>query len=393
MRTVHRIALACGALLLCLPILSLAQEIRYVYDELNRLVGVVDQQGNAAEYVYDAVGNLLQIKRVTVDPSADVSISLVSPNKGGVGTTVQLFGKGFSPTPGQNTVTFSGGAAATVTSATSTSLKTTVPPGATTGLITLTTPLGIATSPEPFTVLQGFAVVPDRATVLLGKPYSFQASLDGTPTSAVTWRVNGIVGGSSQLGTISPMDLYSAPGTLPLVSPLLIEAVLSADPGRVAAAQVTLLPASAGSLTTARLSVGPPQGPLTASPLVAPTLSVGPPPPVLTASPLPTVLLSVSPVPAITAVSPGGASRGSTVSVTLTGVGLVNATALVALRNGTADPLITVSGLTANPEGTRLTATFTLDTTAPAGGRILQVTAGGQTSTPLGTGTNAFTVQ
>lgn len=32
-----------------------AQEIRYLYDDLGRLVGVVDQQGNAAEYVYDAV--------------------------------------------------------------------------------------------------------------------------------------------------------------------------------------------------------------------------------------------------------------------------------------------------------------------------------------------------
>jgi len=53
-----------------------AQEIRYIYDALNRLVGVVDQQGNAAFYEYDAVGNLLRIQRFNVDPSANVSISL-----------------------------------------------------------------------------------------------------------------------------------------------------------------------------------------------------------------------------------------------------------------------------------------------------------------------------
>jgi YD repeat-containing protein len=118
-----------------------AQEIRYIYDKLNRLIGVVDQQGNAAEYVYDSVGNILQIKRFNVDPSVNVSISLITPNRGNVGTTVQLFGKGFSPTPGQNTVTFSGGATATVTAATVSSLTTTVPSGAITGPIAVTAPL------------------------------------------------------------------------------------------------------------------------------------------------------------------------------------------------------------------------------------------------------------
>ncbi|MCI0370958.1 MAG: RHS repeat protein, partial [candidate division NC10 bacterium] len=57
-----------------------AQEIRYLYDDLGRLVGVVDPQGNAAEYVYDAVGNILQIKRFNVVPGAAVAITLVTPN-------------------------------------------------------------------------------------------------------------------------------------------------------------------------------------------------------------------------------------------------------------------------------------------------------------------------
>ena len=120
----------CAGLLLTLlglPRLTPAQEVRYIYDDLNRLIGVVDPQGNAAEYVYDAVGNMLQIKRFTVDPTANVSISLVIPSKGTVGTSVQLFGKGFSADPAQDRVTFSGGASATVSAATSTSLTTTAP--------------------------------------------------------------------------------------------------------------------------------------------------------------------------------------------------------------------------------------------------------------------------
>jgi YD repeat-containing protein len=198
---------------LALPPLADTQEVRYIYDDLNRLIGVVDQQGNAAEYVYDAVGNVLQIKQFTVDPNAAVGITLVRPTSGPVGATVQIFGKGFSPTPGANQLAFNG-AAATVTAATATSLTTTVPAGATTGPITLTTTLGAATSPEPFTVVV-FAVVPAQAAVPVQGNVGFQATLDGSALSDVTWRVNGVVGGSPTLGTISATGRYTAPGTVP----------------------------------------------------------------------------------------------------------------------------------------------------------------------------------
>src|SRR5687767_1286711 len=51
---------------------ALAQppSIHYVYDALNRLTAVVDQQGQAATYTYDAVGNILRIDRL--DPPAGV---------------------------------------------------------------------------------------------------------------------------------------------------------------------------------------------------------------------------------------------------------------------------------------------------------------------------------
>jgi len=39
------------------------QPVRYVYDELGRLVAVIDQSGAAAIYHYDAAGNLLSITR------------------------------------------------------------------------------------------------------------------------------------------------------------------------------------------------------------------------------------------------------------------------------------------------------------------------------------------
>jgi YD repeat-containing protein len=43
--------------LLCLPAVPSADTAQYVYDELGRLVGVVDSSGNAAVYVYDEVGS------------------------------------------------------------------------------------------------------------------------------------------------------------------------------------------------------------------------------------------------------------------------------------------------------------------------------------------------
>lgn len=84
------------------------QPIRYIYDDLGRLVGVVDPAADTAVYSYDAVGNLLSIARFA---STTVSIIAVSPGSGAVGATVTISGTGFSTTPGQNTVTFNGTAA------------------------------------------------------------------------------------------------------------------------------------------------------------------------------------------------------------------------------------------------------------------------------------------
>ncbi len=122
--------------------------ITYVYDELGRLVGVVDPNGETARYAYDAVGNLTSISRQS---SAQISLIEFTPNNGPVGASVTLYGTGFSSVPSQNTVKFNGVTAA-VLSATATGIVTSVPVGATTGLISVTSPAGTATSSTPFTL-------------------------------------------------------------------------------------------------------------------------------------------------------------------------------------------------------------------------------------------------
>jgi IPT/TIG domain/RHS Repeat len=126
-----------------------AADITYIYDALGRLRAVVNPASNeAAIYSYDAVGNLLSISRQS---AAVVSIIDFQPTKGPVGTTVHIYGTGFSATASQNTVTFNG-TTATIISATETEIVATVPGGATTGPIAVTTPAGSATTVDVFTV-------------------------------------------------------------------------------------------------------------------------------------------------------------------------------------------------------------------------------------------------
>ena len=127
---------------------ALAQNVSYIYDGLGRLAGVVDQNGNAAQYSYDAVGNLLSINRFT---STQVSIIQISPQTAPVGAVVTINGTGYSPTVGQDSVSFNG-VPATISSPTANTLVVTVPSGATTGPIFVTSPNGSATSVSAFNV-------------------------------------------------------------------------------------------------------------------------------------------------------------------------------------------------------------------------------------------------
>jgi RHS repeat-associated protein len=122
--------------------------ITYGYDELGRLVAVSDPANGAAKYGYDAAGNVTSITRQAVTV---VSIASFAPKIGPAGTTVTIYGTGFSATPSSNTVKFNG-TTASVTSASATQLVANVPGGATTGTISVTAPGGSATSSGSFTV-------------------------------------------------------------------------------------------------------------------------------------------------------------------------------------------------------------------------------------------------
>ncbi len=122
--------------------------IQYLYDDVGRVVGVIDGNGASASYTYDAAGNLTAITRHS---AGALAILAFTPQAGPIGATIAINGTGFSTTPSQNTTTFNG-IGATVQSATSTQLVVTVPAGASTGAIAVTTPNGSAVSGSPFVV-------------------------------------------------------------------------------------------------------------------------------------------------------------------------------------------------------------------------------------------------
>lgn len=140
----------------------------YLYDELGRLKAVLTPSGDAAIYNYDAAGNIVSITRQT---NSTVSIIQFTPDKGTVGTSVTIYGTGFSLTPAEDSVSFNGVAAA-VTAASATQLTVTVPAGADTGPIAVTTPNGSAVSTTSFEVLQSLAITGFTPTI-------------GTPGTAV----------------------------------------------------------------------------------------------------------------------------------------------------------------------------------------------------------------
>ena len=80
-------------------------------------------------------------------------------------------------------------------------------------------------------------ISPTSASLAAGATQQFQATVTGSTNTAVTWQVNGTVGGSTQLGTISGTGLYTAPSPdQPLQ--VTVTAVAAADTSKTANAAV-----------------------------------------------------------------------------------------------------------------------------------------------------------
>lgn len=81
--------------------------------------------------------------------------------------------------------------------------------------------------------------------VLVGTTVPFTPTVTNTTNKAVTWKVNGVTGGNSTVGTISSDGLYTAPAVQPNPSTVTITAVSQADPTKSGSATASIVATAA----------------------------------------------------------------------------------------------------------------------------------------------------
>lgn len=319
----------------------------YVYDANGRVAAVVSPAGEAAVYEYDPANNLTAIRRLD---AAGLRLLSFFPESGGAGDLITLVGTGLAATV---SVRFNG-AVARIIDVTPAAVLAEVPDAATTGPLTVAAQQSTLSTARSFIVVSRLRIVPSSATLTIGQTQQFLAvSADPLP-AGVQWSANA--------GTISSAGLYQAPAS--------------------AVGSVTIRAASAAApdlFGLARVSVRDPNNVQAVwSPAVA--AHYGTPPALAVAQ---SALLSATTGPAISSIEPNRIARGATVAITIRGL---NLQAITALRfvdgNSAVDSSMAVSGLTVDDSGTLVAAVIKVETTSPAGTRLLVLTTAAGTSPP-----------
>ena len=83
-------------------------------------------------------------------------------------------------------------------------------------------------------------VTPPSGSIVLGNQTTFIAIVSNANDTSVSWSVNGVMGGSSTIGTITSTGFYTAPADLPSPATVQITATSHADPAKSGSANVTV---------------------------------------------------------------------------------------------------------------------------------------------------------
>ena len=84
-------------------------------------------------------------------------------------------------------------------------------------------------------------ISPASADVRINRSRVFTATVQNTTNQSVTWKVNGITGGNSTIGTITAQGNYTAPRSVPAGGTVQVSAVSNADATKSANATVTVI--------------------------------------------------------------------------------------------------------------------------------------------------------
>ena len=171
--------------------------------------------GNVVVTVSNAPSNGVTFTVVPQGPT----LSALTPVAGPTDAPVTIAGAGFGATQGSSTVTFNG-IAASVTSWSATSIRTSVPTAATTGSVVVTVS-GLPSSGTAFTVTPGIvSLSPQSSATGVTSPLTVTVTGSGfTAASLVMWNNSGrqttYVSAATLNATITTSDL-SAAGTFPV---------------------------------------------------------------------------------------------------------------------------------------------------------------------------------
>lgn len=113
------------------------------------------------------------------------------------------------------------------------------------------------TQSRPPTTTAGLSLSPASATVPLGGSKTFSARVTSGTLPALTWSVNGVVGGNAAVGTITTGGRYTAPATFPDNNHVTVTATATNDASRKASAGVTVVyPNTAARAQTGAIKLG-----------------------------------------------------------------------------------------------------------------------------------------
>src|SRR5437899_9065732 len=98
-------------------------------------------------------------------------------------------------------------------------------------------------------------ISPTSASVATGQTKQFTATVTGSSNTGVTWRVNGVTGGNSTVGTISTSGLYIAPNAVPNPATVTITAVSQADSSKSFSASATITDRKSTRLNSSHLGI------------------------------------------------------------------------------------------------------------------------------------------
>jgi len=182
---------------------------------------------------------------VTIMPPPPPVTVTVSPSNANVQvSTTQQFTATVSNSSNQS-VTWSVTGGGTITSSGLYTAPATIPSGAVTVQATsVASPSAsgsasvTVTNPTPPVSV---TISPTSAEVRINRSRTFTATVQNTTNQSVTWKVNGITGGNSTVGTINTQGTYTAPRSVPAGGTVQVSAVSVADSTKSASALVTIV--------------------------------------------------------------------------------------------------------------------------------------------------------